>query len=199
MPDAYIFDHVRTPRGRGKPDGALHAATPVHLAATVLSALRDRSGLDTAQVSDIVMGVVMPIGEQGQCLPRIAALRAGYHEEVAGVQINRFCGSGLEAVNMASAKVMAGQADMVIGGGCESMSRIQYSRTAARGARIRTWPSPPVSCRRASAPTSSPPNGAMTAPPWTASRWRAIAAPRGRGRKDASPAPSCPSPTTSAR
>ncbi|WP_024279638.1 acetyl-CoA C-acetyltransferase [Xanthobacter sp. 126] len=124
MPDAYIFDHVRTPRGRGKPDGALHAATPVHLAATVLSALRDRSALDTAVVSDIVMGVVMPIGEQGQCLPRIAALRAGYDDEVAGVQINRFCGSGLEAVNMASAKVMAGQADMVIGAGCESMSRI---------------------------------------------------------------------------
>ncbi|WP_296580304.1 acetyl-CoA C-acetyltransferase [Xanthobacter sp.] len=124
MPDAYIFDHVRTPRGRGKPDGALHAATPVHLAATVLSALRDRTTLDTAAVSDIVMGVVMPIGEQGQCLPRIAALRAGYDDEVAGVQINRFCGSGLEAVNMASAKVMAGQADMVIGGGCESMSRI---------------------------------------------------------------------------
>ncbi|QRG07788.1 acetyl-CoA C-acetyltransferase [Xanthobacter dioxanivorans] len=124
MPDAYILDHVRTPRGRGKPDGGLHAATPVHLASTVLTALRARGGLDTALVSDIVMGVVMPVGEQGQCLPRLAALHAGYAQEVAGVQVNRFCGSGLEATNMAAAKVMAGQADLAIGGGCESMSRI---------------------------------------------------------------------------
>ena len=124
MPDAFIFDHVRTPRGRGRADGALHAATPVHLAATVLGALRERAGLDTARVDDVVMGIVMPVGEQGQCLPRIAALHAGYAQEVAGVQVNRFCGSGLEAVNMAAAKVMAGQADLVVAGGCESMSRV---------------------------------------------------------------------------
>ncbi|MGN6535967.1 MAG: acetyl-CoA C-acetyltransferase [Mesorhizobium sp.] len=124
MADAYIFDHVRTPRGKGKPDGALHEATPVHLAATVLSAIRDRNNLDTALVDDIVMGVVMPVGEQGQCLPRVAAIHAGFSEQVAGVQLNRFCGSGLEAVNMSAAKVMAGQADLVLAGGCESMSRI---------------------------------------------------------------------------
>lgn len=124
MPDAYIYDHVRTPRGRGKPDGGLHEATPVHLATTVLDAIRTRSSLDTALVSDVILGVVMPVGEQGQCLPRIAVLNAGYAQETAGVQINRFCASGLEACNLAAAKVMAGQADMTIGGGVESMSRI---------------------------------------------------------------------------
>ncbi|MEM9578612.1 MAG: acetyl-CoA C-acetyltransferase [Pseudomonadota bacterium] len=124
MPDAFIFDHVRTPRGKGKPDGALHEATPLHLATTVLSELRDRNDLDTSHVSDVVMGVVMPIGEQGQVLPRIAAMHAGYAEETAGVQVNRFCGSGLEAVNIGAAKVMAGQSDLTVVGGCESMSRI---------------------------------------------------------------------------
>lgn len=124
MPDAFIYDHVRTPRGRGKADGALHEASPVHLAVTVLDALRTRSRLDTALVSDVILGIVMPVGEQGQCLPRIAVLKAGYAQETAGVQINRFCASGLEACNLAAAKVMAGQADMTIGGGCESMSRI---------------------------------------------------------------------------
>lgn len=124
MAEAYIYDTLRTPRGRGKADGALHEATPATLATTVLSAVRDRNALDTRTVSDIVMGIVMPVGEQGQVLPRIAALQAGYAEEVAGVQINRFCGSGLEATNMGAAKVMAGQADMVITGGVESMSRI---------------------------------------------------------------------------
>lgn len=124
MTEACIYDAVRTPRGRGKPDGALHPATPVTLATTVLEAVRDRNGLDTGAVSDIVMGIVMPVGEQGQVLPRIAALQAGYAQDVAGVQINRFCGSGLEATNMGAAKVMAGQADMVVTGGVESMSRI---------------------------------------------------------------------------
>ncbi|MFK0088456.1 acetyl-CoA C-acetyltransferase [Pseudomonas sp. NPDC090755] len=124
MNAAYIFDHVRTPRGRGKPDGSLHEATPVHLSATVLTALRERNGLDTRQVDDIVFGVVSGIGEQGGGVPRVAALAAGFDERVAGVQINRFCGSGLEACNMAAAKVVAGGADLVIAGGCESMSRV---------------------------------------------------------------------------
>ena len=124
MPEAYVFDHVRTPRGKGRADGALHAATPLHLASTVLSAIRDRNDLDTSLVNDIVMGIVMPVGEQGQCLPRIAAIHAGYAQETAGVQINRFCGSGLEATNIGAAKVMAGQADLVVTGGCESMSRV---------------------------------------------------------------------------
>ena len=124
MPDALIYDHLRTPRGRGKPDGALHEVTPIHLATTVLEAVRERNALDTALVDDVVMGIVMPVGEQGQCLPRVAAIAAGYAQETAGVQINRFCASGLEACNMAAAKVMAGQADMIVAGGVESMSRI---------------------------------------------------------------------------
>ncbi|WP_417769268.1 acetyl-CoA C-acetyltransferase [Stappia sp.] len=124
MTDALIFDHLRTPRGRGKPDGALHEVTPIRLATTVLEAVRERNTLDTALVDDVVMGIVMPVGEQGQCLPRVAAIAAGYAEETAGVQVNRFCASGLEACNMAAAKVMAGQADMMVAGGVESMSRI---------------------------------------------------------------------------
>ncbi|QGZ33776.1 acetyl-CoA C-acetyltransferase [Stappia indica] len=124
MPDALIYDHLRTPRGRGKPDGALHEVTPIRLATTVLEAVRERNALDTALVDDVVMGIVMPVGEQGQCLPRVAAIAAGYAQETAGVQINRFCASGLEACNMAAAKVMAGQADMMVAGGVESMSRI---------------------------------------------------------------------------
>jgi acetyl-CoA C-acetyltransferase len=124
MTDSLIFDHVRTPRGRGKPDGALHGATAIHLGATVLAQLRDRNRLDTRQVEDIVFGVVTPVGEQGQCLPRIAALQAGYSEDTAGIQINRFCGSGLEACNLAAAKVHSGVEGFVVAGGAESMSRV---------------------------------------------------------------------------
>ena len=124
MTDAYIYDAVRTPRGRGKASGALHEVTPVRLASGVLSAIRDRNALDTARVDDVVLGVVEPVGEQGADIARIAALDAGYAETVAGVQINRFCASGLEAVNMAAGQVMAGQSDMAVGGGVESMSRV---------------------------------------------------------------------------
>ncbi len=124
MTDALIFDALRTPRGRGKPDGALHGVTPVRLAAQALSALRERNRLDPEAVDDVVMGIVTPVGEQGQVLPRVAALMAGYGESVAGVQVNRFCASGLEACNMAAAKVMAGQADLMVAGGVESMSRV---------------------------------------------------------------------------
>jgi acetyl-CoA C-acetyltransferase len=124
MNTPFIFDHVRTPRGRGKPEGALHSATAVHLGATVLAALRDRNSLDTRLVEDIIFGVVAPVGEQGQCLPRVAALQAGYAHDTAGVQINRFCGSGLEACNMAASKVHAGVEGFVIAGGAESMSRV---------------------------------------------------------------------------
>ena len=121
---AYLYDALRTPRGRGRPDGALHEVTPVRLATTALDALRERNALDTALVEDIIMGIVGPVGEQGQCLPRIAALAAGWAETVAGVQINRFCGSGVEATNMAAAKIMAGQGDMMVAGGVEAMSRV---------------------------------------------------------------------------
>ncbi len=124
MTDAYILDHVRTPRGRGKPDGALHGITPIQLLTQVLQALRDRNDLDTALVEDVIMGCVAPVGEQGANIARVAALNAGYHQGVPGKQINRFCASGLEAVNTAAALVMSGQADLVVAGGVESMSRI---------------------------------------------------------------------------
>ena len=122
--DAYIYDALRTPRGRGKKDGALHGTTPLELAATALRAIRDRNGLDTALIDDVVLGCVMPIGEQGACIGRVAVLAADYDQSVAGVQINRFCASGLEACNMAAAQVMAGQSDLAIGGGVEAMSRV---------------------------------------------------------------------------
>ncbi len=124
MADAFIYDHVRTPRGRGKTDGALHEVTTLDLACRVLSAVRDRNQLDTGLVDDVVMGCVDPVGEAGGDIARAAALKSGYGDGVPGVQINRFCASGLDAVNFAAAQVMAGQHDMAIGGGVESMSRI---------------------------------------------------------------------------
>jgi acetyl-CoA C-acetyltransferase len=124
MTDAFIFDHVRSPRGRGRPDGALHEITPISLASQVLAALRDRSGFDTGLLDDVVLGCVTPIGEQGANIARVAALYAGYAESAPGKQINRFCASGLEAVNTAAAQIMSGQSDLVVGGGVESMSRV---------------------------------------------------------------------------
>ncbi len=124
MTECFIYDAVRTPRGRGRPDGALHEVAPIDLAAGVLAALRDRSGLDTALVDDVVLGCVMPVGEQGGDIARLAALHARYDESVSGVQVNRFCASGLEATNMAAAQIMAGQSEITIGGGVESMSRV---------------------------------------------------------------------------
>lgn len=124
MADVYIYDTVRTPRGKGRPDGALHEITALSLAAQALQAIRDRNGLNTALVDDVILGCVMPVGEQGSDIARIAALIAGYDEQVPGVQINRFCASGLEACNMAAAKVAFGEARFAIGGGVESMSRV---------------------------------------------------------------------------
>lgn len=124
MADAYIFDAVRTPRGKGRATGSLHEITSISLATQVLEALRDRNGLDTSKVDDVIMGCVTPINEQGADIARLAALNANYGDYTAGVQINRFCASGLEAVNMAAAKVKSGEADMAIGGGVECMSRV---------------------------------------------------------------------------
>jgi acetyl-CoA C-acetyltransferase len=137
MADAFIYDHVRTPRGRGKVDGSLHEVTALNLASQALAAIRDRNGLDTTLVEDVVLGCVDPVGEAGGDIARAAALRAGYGDSVPGVQINRFCASGLDAINFASAQVMAGQHDMTIGGGVESMSRVGIG--AAGGA----WPMDP--------------------------------------------------------
>jgi acetyl-CoA C-acetyltransferase len=124
MTDAFILDAVRTPRGRGRSDGSLHPITPVQLAAQTLEALRDRNGLDTRLVDDVTLGCVTPVAEQGADIARVAAMVAGYDESVPGKQLNRFCASGLESVNTAAAQIMAGQADLVIGGGVESMSRV---------------------------------------------------------------------------
>jgi len=124
MAEAYIYDAVRTPRGKGRKDGKLHEITPIQLATQVLEAIRDRNPIDTADVDDVVLGCVSPVGEQGADIARVAALNADYAQTTAGVQINRFCASGLEASNMAAAKVMAGEAMFAIGGGVESMSRV---------------------------------------------------------------------------
>jgi acetyl-CoA C-acetyltransferase len=137
MADAFIYDHVRTPRGRGKADGALHEVTALNLAAQVLGAVRERNQLDTTLVDDVVMGCVDPVGEAGGDIARAAALVAGYGDGVPGIQINRFCASGLDAVNFAAAEIMSGQHDMAVGGGVESMSRVGIG--AAGGA----WPVDP--------------------------------------------------------
>src|SRR5499425_355666 len=138
MPDAFIYDHVRTPRGRGKADGALHEVTALNLATQTLAAVKERNRLDPALVDDVVLGCVDPIGEAGGDIARVAALTAGYGDGVPGVQINRFCASGLDAVNFAAAEIMSGQHDMTIGGGVESMSRIGIG--ASGGA----WPMDPT-------------------------------------------------------
>ena len=123
MTDAYIYDHVRTPRGKGKKDGRLHQATPVWLLRTLFQALQQRLALDTALVDDVVLGCVTPLGEQGADIARTAVLDADWAQTVAGVTQSRFCASGLESVNLAAAKVKSGWEDLVVAGGVESMSR----------------------------------------------------------------------------
>ena len=124
MTEAYVFDAVRTPRGKGKKDGSLHEVKPINLLSGLLSDLQKRHQFDTAMVDDVVMGVVSPVGEQGSVIAKVAALKAGWDFQCAGVQINRFCASGLEAVNMAAQKVRSGWEDLVVAGGVESMSRV---------------------------------------------------------------------------
>ncbi|MEN7344208.1 MAG: acetyl-CoA C-acetyltransferase [Pseudomonadota bacterium] len=124
MADAYIYDHVRTPRGRGKPSGGLHQVTPISLTAQMLDALAERSELDTSYLDDVVLGCVSPVGEQGANIARAAVLTSSYDQAVPGKQLNRFCASGLEAINTAAAQVMSGQSDLTIGGGVECMSRV---------------------------------------------------------------------------
>jgi acetyl-CoA C-acetyltransferase len=124
MADCYIYDAVRTPRGKGKPDGSLYTIPPIDLARTVLQAVRDRNALDTSEVDDVIFGMVEPVGEQGGNLTRVAVLYSGYDQRVPGAQINRFCASGLAATNLAASLVMSGQARFAIGGGVESMSRV---------------------------------------------------------------------------
>lgn len=137
MTEAYIYDAVRTPRGRGKAGGSLNELTPISLATQALQALRDRNDLDTSQVDDVVLGCLSQVGEQGADIARVSVLNADYDESVSGVTINRFCASGLESVNMAAAQVMSGQADMAIGGGVESMSRVPMGSDGG------AWPTDP--------------------------------------------------------
>ncbi|MDO9076582.1 MAG: acetyl-CoA C-acetyltransferase [Brevundimonas sp.] len=139
MAEAYIYDAVRTPRGKGKKDGSLHEITGLSLATQVLEALRDRNDLDTSRVDDVILGCVSPVGEQGADIARTAVLSAGWAQTVAGVQINRFCASGLEAVNMAAAKVKSGEADFAVGGGIEAMSRVPMGSDGG------AWPVDPSS------------------------------------------------------
>ncbi|ERH50792.1 3-ketoacyl-CoA thiolase [Ectopseudomonas chengduensis] len=124
MTEAYIFDALRTPRGKGKKDGALYSVKPVQLIAGLLNALQTRNDLDTSQVDDIVLGCVTPVGDQGADIAKTAAMVADWDVSVAGVQLNRFCASGLEAVNMGAMKVRSGFEDLVVVGGVESMSRV---------------------------------------------------------------------------
>src|SRR4029077_21261411 len=137
VPEAFIYDHVRTPRGRGKPDGALHEISTLGLATTVLRDIKDRGGFDTQLVDDVVLGCVDPVGEAGGDIPTAAGLAADYGNHVPGIQINRFCASGLDSVNFAAAQVMSGQHHLTIGGGVESMSRVGIG--ASGGA----WPADP--------------------------------------------------------
>lgn len=124
MSEAYIIDAIRTPRGKGKKDGSLYSVKPITLLTTLLNELKDRHHLDTSKVDDIVLGCVTPIADQGGDIAKTAAIAAGWDNDVAGVQINRFCASGLEAVNLAAQKVRSGWEDVVVAGGVESMSRI---------------------------------------------------------------------------
>lgn len=125
MKEAYIFDAVRTPRGKGKSSGSLHEVKPIDLLKTLFDALKERLNLDTSQVEDVILGCVTPIHEQGGNIAKAAAYYSGWGQSVAGMQINRFCASGLESVNLAAMKVRSGWEDMIVAGGIESMSRIQ--------------------------------------------------------------------------
>ncbi|MFM9152693.1 MAG: acetyl-CoA C-acetyltransferase [Methylocystis sp.] len=138
MPEAFIYDAVRTPRGRGKPDGALHEVSSLGLAVGVLKALKGRCGLSGEEVDDVVLGCVDPVGEAGGDIARAAVIAAGYSYRTPGIQINRFCASGLDAVNLAAAEIMSGQHELTIGGGVESMSRVGI------GASGSAWPVDPA-------------------------------------------------------
>jgi acetyl-CoA C-acetyltransferase len=147
--EAFIYDAIRTPRGKGKKDGSLHEVKPVNLLAGVLAELQQRNGFDTAAVDDVVMGVVSPVGEQGAVIAKVAALKAGWDFRASGVQINRFCASGLEAVNLAAQKVRSGWEDLVVAGGVESMSRVPIGADGGAWAQDPKPTAPRCSCPRA--------------------------------------------------
>ena len=150
--EVYIYDAVRTPRGRGRANGSLHEVKPAHLVVGLLEGLKERNNLDTAQVDDVILGCVTPLLEQGFDIARVAVLLSSWDEGVPGVQLNRFCSSGLEAVQQAAGRIRGGWDSLIVAGGVESMSRVPMGRTWAR-----TWTLSArwtcTSCRRASAPT----------------------------------------------
>jgi len=131
MQDAFIYDAIRTPRGKGRVDGSLHEVTAVRLSALVLNALKDRNGLDTRAIEDVIWGNATQVGEQGGCLARTAVLASDFHESVPGLSINRFCASGLEAVNLAAAQIRAGTGAAFVAGGVEMMSRVPMGSDGA--------------------------------------------------------------------
>src|SRR5579871_1381338 len=137
MADCFIYDAVRTPRGRGKKDGALHEVTAVELATQALMSVRDRNELNTSELDDVILGCVDPVGEQGADIARAAVLKAGFADTVPGMQINRFCASGLDACNMAAGQIMSGQTELAIGGGVEAMSRVAIGSSGG------AWPEDP--------------------------------------------------------
>jgi acetyl-CoA C-acetyltransferase len=139
MTEAYIYDAVRTPRGKGRSDGSLHEITALNLSVQVLQALRDRNNIESAEVEDVAFGCVSPVGEQGAVITRTAVMNAGYAQTTGGIQVNRFCASGLEASNIAAAKVMSGECHLAIGGGVESMSRVPMGSDGG------AWPTDPAS------------------------------------------------------
>ena len=185
MTDAFIFDHVRTPRGRGKADGALHEVTALNLAAQSLAAIKDRNELDPTLLDDVVLGCVDPVGEAGGDIARAAAIMAGYGDTVPGIQINRFCASGLDAVNFASAQIMSGHYEMTIGGGVESMSRVGIG--ASGGA----WPvDPSIAIKSYFLPQGISADLIATkygfsATTWTPTRFKVRYAPQRLGKPDA--------------
>lgn len=168
---AFIYDAVRTPRGKGKKDGSLHEVKPVDLFAGLLKGLEKKHDLDTSRVDDIIMGCVMPVGEQGTNMAKIAPMVAGWDETVCGMQLDRFCASALEAVGLAAVKVMAGWEDMVVAGGVESMSRVKISSLGG------AWMDDPATSiktgflPRESLPTSLPPWRVFPARMWMTLPW----------------------------
>jgi acetyl-CoA C-acetyltransferase len=184
MTEAFIFDAIRTPRGKGKKDGSLHEVKPVNLLAGVLTELQRRNDFDTAAVDDVVMGVVSPVGEQGSVIAKVAALKAGWDWRCSGVQLNRFCASGLEAVNMAAQKVRSGWEDLVVAGGVESMSRVPIGSDGG------AWAQDPetnsATAVRAAGHRRRPDRHAgrlHAARTWTPSRWSRRSAPPPRARR----------------
>ena len=184
MQDAYIYDAVRTVRGKGRKDGSLHEVSAPYLSATALNAIKQRSDLDTTAIEDVIWGNVTQVAEQGACLARTAVLMSDFAESVPGVSINRFCASGLEAVNMAANQVRGGAGMAYVAGGVECMSRVPMG---SDGGAIAVDPSITFpNYRRGSGPTSSPRNTASPAIRPTSWRSKARNARRGPGPRDGS-------------